>query len=176
MKDADMVVKSIEWKKLAEKFCEQNKEFRIRAFRNILELSHLTEKFLDFRLSSNDGVNHTQRIIILLILEKGQSMTPTELSKITLRSVDTLNKSIDGLNKMGLTRSYQSRKDRRIRKVLLTEKGLEFAEKSLPIRYVEFTKAMSCFSDKEVEIFEQLSTRMIENMVRIVSEEINNKK
>jgi DNA-binding MarR family transcriptional regulator len=158
------------WMTLAKKLHSQHKEQPIRTFRDILILSHATEKYLDIKLSA-DGTNRTQRNIILSILAKSGYSTPTEISKNTYRTIDTINKSIDGLNKMKLTRSYQSRKDRRIRQVTLTEQGLELAENTLPTRYQAFLKAMNCFSKDESKIFESLLKRLIENIISIMDED-----
>jgi len=158
---------SEKWHLLAKKLQNQHKESHVRSFRDFLTLSHIVDKYLDIKLSA-DGINRTQRMIILFILSKCGFMTPTEISRRTLRTVDTVNKSIDGLDKMGITKSSQSKKDRRIRKVTLTEKGLNLAEKTLPARYLAFSQAMDCFSKEESMIFQSLLKRLTENIVGIL--------
>jgi DNA-binding MarR family transcriptional regulator len=57
---------------------------------------------------------------------------------------------------MGLTRSSSTKKDRRKRKVTLTEKGLEQLEKIVTIRGILFSQATSCLTKeqaKELRLF-----------------------
>jgi DNA-binding MarR family transcriptional regulator len=164
-----MANNSEKWKSLTDNFHTQNKNLHIRAFRDFLSASHLKDKYMDSKLS-NDGINRTQRMIILEILAKGGYMTPTEISKITHHPIDTIFKSIDVLTKMGLTRSHQSRKDRRSRQVTLTDKGLELAEKTLPARYLAFSQAMACFSKEEARLYSELLRRLMKQMINIQEE------
>ncbi|OGO23005.1 MAG: hypothetical protein A2144_12480 [Chloroflexi bacterium RBG_16_50_9] len=158
---------SEKWLLLAKNLQNQNKELHVRSFRDFLTLSHITDKYLDTNLSA-DGINRTQRMIILFILSKCGFMTPTEISRRTLRTLDTVNKSIDGLDKMGITKSYHSKKDRRKREVTLTEKGLNLAEKTLPARYLAFSQAMDCFTKEEVKTFQSLLKRLREQIIHIM--------
>jgi len=167
---------SEKWHLLAKKLQNQNRESHVRSFRDFLTLSHIVDKYLDAKLSA-DGINRTQRMILLFILSKCGFMTPTEISRRTLRTVDTVNKSIDGLDKMGITKSSQSKKDRRIRKVTLTEKGLNLAEKTLPARYLAFSQAMDCFTKEEAMIFQSLLKRLREQLIHIMgNDSIESKK
>lgn len=68
---------------------------------------------------------------------------------------------------MGLTRSYRSKKDRRVRKVTLTEKGLEMVEKSLPLRYLTLSEITSCFNEEEIKIFSGYIQRISNQMGRL---------
>ena len=160
---------SEKWTLLAKELHNQNKTSPVRSFRSILSLSHLVGKYLDIKLT--DGVNRTQRMIVLMILSKCGFLTPTELSRLTLRTIDAVNKSIDNLDKSGLTKSYRSKTDRRIRQVTLTEKGLDLAEKSLPDRYLAFSQAMDCFSKEEAMIFQSLLKRLVNHIFDITKKE-----
>lgn len=164
-----MVNDSEKWQLLAKLIQKQNKDLKIKSFREFLDSSHLTEKYLDARMS-NHGINRTQRMIIFLILAKCACMTPTEISKITLRPIDTINKSVDSLDKMGLTSSTPSKKDRRIREVTLTGKGLEFAENALSDRYTSFSQAMSCFNKEETRLFSGYIKRLTKQVNDLMEE------
>jgi len=135
----------------------------------------MVDKYLDAKLSS-DGINRTQRYIVLSILSKCGYMTPSEITRRTIRILDTINKSIDSLEKMGITKSSSSKKDRRIRKVILTEKGLDLAEKTLPARQLAFSQAMDCFTKEELMIFQSLSKRLTEHIVRLMENDSNESK
>ncbi len=162
-----MVKPSEKWYQLAKRLEKQRKELKIRSFRDFLYLTHLIEKYLDAQLS-NDSINRTQRMIILFILLKCEFMTPTELSRISLHSVDRINKSIDALDKMGITKSYHSNKDRRIRKVTLTEKGLDLVEMILPIEHRVFSQAMHSFTKEDMRVFRSLLKQQKEQILQIM--------
>ena len=130
----------------------QNEELTLKSLLEFMKLSHLLDKYLDSRLGVY-GLNRTQRRIISFILSKNDFMTPTELSKLSLLTIDTINKSVDNLDKMGLTRSARAKEDRRVRQVTLTDKGIEMIEKILPLRYLTFSEIMSCFDQEEMEMF-----------------------
>jgi DNA-binding MarR family transcriptional regulator len=168
-----MIENSKKWQLAASYLQSQNKDPGIRTFRDLLSLSHLIENYLEERLNS-DGINRTQRMIVLLILAKNDYMTPTEISKMTYHTIDTINKSINVLNKLGLTESVRSEKDRRIRKVTLTEKGVELAEKDIPLRSMAFFQAMDGFSNKEAKVFISYINRLHKQIVHIKKE--NSKK
>ena len=148
------------WERLSVDVQHQNDELNIKTVREFMRLSHLLDKYLDAQLGVY-GLNRTQRRIVIFILCNNGPMTPTELSKLSLLTLDTINKSIDNLDKMGLTRSYRSRKDRRVRNVVLTEAGLEMLDKTMPLRYKTFTKIMSCFKEDERKLFYSYIERFI---------------
>jgi len=161
---------SEKWQLLAEKLKKQHREPLIKTFRDYLTTSHFVEKYIDILENPKETVsyNSTEKLIMHLILLKCDYMSPTEISKMTLRPIDTINKSVDGLNKKGIIRSSQSKTDRRIRKIILTEKGLEACENFLPVRAFVFRQAMSCFSNDEAKLFNAFLKRMREQMVHVI--------
>ena len=146
---------------------EKNEEIKLKSMIEFMRLSHLMDKYLDSTLGTF-GLNRTQRRLINFILYKNESMTPTELSKLSLLTIDAVNKSIDNLDKKGLTRSYRSKKDRRLRKVTLTEKGLEIIEKTLPVRNETFEQAMTCFNEKEIKTFLNYMQRLESQITKVM--------
>lgn len=148
---------------LAAYIQQQNEDPNVNSLLQFLKLSHLMDKYLDATIGVH-GLNRTQRRIISFIQSKNESMTPTELSKLSLLTIDAVNKSIDNLDKLGLTRSYRSKKDRRARRVSLTEKGLEFIEKSMPLRHETFSTVMNCLSEREIKIFTNYMQRLIDQI------------
>ncbi len=155
---------------LSEDVQHQNEELNIKSLLEFMKLSHLLDKYLDAKLGVY-GLNRTQRRIVSFILSKNNFMTPTELSRLSLLTIDTINKSVDTLDNMGLTRSYRSRKDRRVRRVTLTEKGLEMIEKILPLRYLTFSQIMSCFSKGEIKVFFQYIQRFIDHISHLTEQD-----
>lgn len=158
------------WQLVTDKLKKQERELQIKIFRDFLTTSHIVEKYVEIIEEAKGAINYnrTEKLIMFLILLKRDYMTPTEISKITFRPIDTINKSIDGLNNKGVIRSSQSKTDRRVRKIILTEKGLELAEQFLPIRKDVFREATSCFNNDELKIFDSFLKRLREQMVSVM--------
>ena len=150
------------WKALAAEVQTQNEQPYVKGLRFFIRISHFLDKYISANLCIH-GLNQTQIRILIFTVAQVRPVTPTELSKITYLTLDTINKSVDNLDKMGLTRSYRSRKDRRVRKVTLTEKGLDLIEKHLPLRHEVFSNFMSCFSDLEIKTFSDYLERIIDS-------------
>lgn len=159
---------SEKWKLLAENLRKQNREIHIKAFRDFLETSHIVDKYFEI-FEDRVELNRTERLIILLLLAKCDYMTPTEISKIAIRPVDTIIKSVDGLDKKGVIRSSQSKSDRRLRKVILTEKGLKMAGKNLLFRELSFCQGMSCFNKAEAKIFASYLKKFREQISHVIA-------
>ena len=151
------------WQLLADKVKQQNEETKIRCLREFMKLTHVMHAYISLKFNGY-GINRTQRRIIYNILSHKKPMTPTEISKRIPLTIDTINKSIDNLDKMGLTRSYHSKKDRRIRMVTLTEKALELFETNLPLRHEALSQSMDCFSEGEIETLTDYLQRLLEQI------------
>ena len=165
-----MLIQSEKWNQLAKTLEKYHKEPKVRGFRDFLQLTHLAGKYLDARLST-DGINRTQRMIIHFLLLKRGFMTPTEISKITLHSIGTINKSIDILDKTGITKSYSSKKDRRKRNISLTEKGLALAERTIPSMHLAVSEAMDKFTRDDIKTFESQLEQLREQILHLMEKE-----
>lgn len=163
---------SEKWQLLVDKLIKQHRKPHIKTFRDFLTTSHIVEKYVAIMEEAKSTINYstTEKLIILLILLKRDYMTPTEISKLTFRSVDTINKSIDGLKKKGIIKNVQLKTDRRIRRTILTEKGLEITEQILPTRELIFHQAMGCFNNDEVKIFSALLEKLRENIIQVIND------
>ena len=95
-------------------------------------------------------------------------MTPTEFQSMTFRSINAISKSLDSLDKLGLTKSSNLKIDRRKRKVTLTEKGLELLEKILTVRRDLFTQATSCLNKEQAEEFRSVLTQLENHLINII--------
>lgn len=168
-----MNAKKVRWRALAEEIQRQNDQLEMKCLRDFMKLSHLIEKYFDVKLN-DDQLNRTQRRVLVYILAYQRPMTPTELSRLFYLNVDTINKSVDSLDKLGLTRSYRSRTDRRVRKVALTDKGLDVMEKTLPQRQAVFSRVMGGLDEKSLEIFLEYTQKLL-NQVDAIATEIGPK-
>ena len=118
-----MRTRSEKLESLAENLRNQHQDLRVDNAFHFLRISRILDDYLNVEFRKT-GLNRTQVIILHFLLANGGTMTPTEAKYIAFRSNNAISKSLDSLDKRGLTRSSRSKKDRRQRKVTLTEKGL----------------------------------------------------
>lgn len=145
----------------------QHKDINIDASYHFLHVSSLFNIFLDAEFSKA-GLNRTQIMILSFLLAKGGVMTPTEFQIVNFRSINAVSKSIDSLDKMGLTKSTRTKADRRKRKVRITEKGLEQLEKILAVRHDIFAKATKCLNKQQAEELRSLLIQLEEHLFGIL--------
>jgi DNA-binding MarR family transcriptional regulator len=127
--------------------------------------SDIVLNFVDKELQKM-GVNRTQMGIFLSLVLGGGTMTPTELSRSVLRSKYATIKAIDSLEKLNLVKSEKAgfpsktKEDRRLRKVSLTEKAVEFIQQQMASRHETGSLVMSCLSQKEQEQLKTILSRL----------------
>ncbi len=165
-----MALKNEKWLELAEIVDEQNRQPELACIRKYMRLSHMLGKYLEASLRGY-GINRTQMRLLLHILANKAPLTPTELSKLSLLTIDAVNKSVDRLDKAGITRSYRSRTDRRVRKVTLTDKGLEILENAQAVRQQQFADIVGCLDAEELDQFSHYLGRVVQNLNVLMTSE-----
>ena len=155
------------WNSLAESLREQHHDLRVENFLSFVYTADIVSKYLEIEFQ-RVGLTRTQNMILHFLLAQRRSMTPTELSKCTLRTKDTITKAINNLDKMGLTRSTRSKNDRRLRRVRFTDEGLDLMEKILPIRCHIFTQALNCLIQEDSEAFRSLLKQLREHIINLI--------
>lgn len=84
------------------------------------------------------------------------SLSQTELAGKILKSTGNMVTIINNLQKQGLVIRARLKTDRRVVKVVLTEKGRQAVEEVLPHHVRTITKAMSVLSDEEQDELRKL--------------------
>ena len=133
-----------EFKELTEVLQEQHNDLHIRNSFGLLRTAGLMDKFLDLGYRKTK-LKRIQILILSFMLANGGVMTPTELKTKVFRSDNAISKTLDNLDKLGLTRSSGTKADRRLRKVTLTDKGMKTIREFLPTRADLFIKATDKF-------------------------------
>lgn len=147
------------WEAIAQQLETQNAEPSVKCLRQLLMVSHAVSKYLDEEFFAS-GLNQTQRRIINFLLCHREPMSVTELSKITFLTLDAVKKSIDGLDKKSMTRSYRAENDRRVRIVELTEKGFESIEENMVNRHRVFSLLTHTLDTDEIAQLSDLLHKM----------------
>ena len=92
----------------------------------------LLEKLLDVE-GRKIGLSSNRYQILYGLILNGGTMNATNLSKQLFKSKQTLTQTIDGLEKEGLVVRESKNKDRRIKDIIITKKGIEEIRNSLPV-------------------------------------------
>lgn len=126
---------------------------------NYLLVAALLDRYLTkgFEIT---GLKRTQIMILSYLLSAGGSLVSKELRSKLIRSNNAISKSLDGLDKLGLTKSTGSKIDRRIRKVTITKKGLKQLKTILTIRREIFAKATQNLNKKDAEALNSILPKM----------------
>lgn len=151
------------WRILNEELGRQNDDPYIDCMREFMKVSHRMGRYLDDTLNV-EGMYRTQKRILFFMLSRNKPVIPTEISRKFHLTVDSITTAINGLDKMGLTRSYRSRADRRVRKVTLTAEGFKMIEKLLPLRRSALTQLLSDFSEEEIGVFLDFFQRIFDQL------------
>ena len=161
-----MATKSKALQSLADDLRNQHKDLRVDNSYNLLRTAAMLNNFLN-KGYRKIGMKQNQAILLSFMLANGGVMTPTELQNKVFRTNNAIGSSLDSLDKLGLTKSSTSKIDRRIRRVKLTEKGLEVMKQMLPIRRNLFVKPTSCLNREEQETLQCLLEKLGNHLLDI---------
>lgn len=101
---------------------------------------------------------------LLLILNRHDSLTPRDLSELTLRDPTTVSRLIDRLERKGLVERMRQRKDRRIVDVAITAAGRDqFADLAAIAKGV-IAMSMKGVSAEDATLVIHILKKMSENL------------
>jgi DNA-binding MarR family transcriptional regulator len=150
----------------------QEKDIAMDNFLFLINTCDMILNYLDYELRKL-GLNRTQiGILTSLVLGDG-TMMPTQLSRFVLRSKYATIKAIDSLEKLKLIKSERSKlsskikSDRRLRKVTITEKGLEILESTMANRRQLGSKVMGDLDDKELGELKSILSHIRNNLLAL---------
>ena len=139
-------------------------DMRSDNFLALLYTSDIVNKVMDTQLYK-EGINRTRMGILSHLVTNGGTLTPTELSRRVLRSKHAITGAIDRLEQEGLVKREGPDKDRRIRKVTITRKGLNVLKKKIPLGREFGLQAMSCLDEKEAQALSHILKRLRKHMI-----------
>ncbi|KEO84538.1 hypothetical protein EL26_03195 [Tumebacillus flagellatus] len=118
------------------------------------------------RLAGAYGLSQQQWTLLSVLCKSGQGMTMTELGKNLLVTKANMTGMVDRLERDGFVSRHPDQFDRRVTKVLLTDKGKEFMNAIEGPRN-EFTEEMlGDFSHEELTNFCGYLERLFEKLDR----------
>lgn len=160
---------------LIEVLSSQQDDLRICNSFDILNVSGLMHKLFDEGYRRT-GLKRTQIQILGFILANGGATTLSELRNYVYRSDNALSKSLDSLDRLGMTKSTQSKTDRRRRRTAITKNGLDVMKEILPIRNSLFTEATNSLTREEGERLRSILQTLSDHLALITSKKRDKKK
>ena len=164
-----MKVNSQRLDSLARRLRVQANDLRFDNFLSFIYTFEIVNKYLDNELKKF-SLNRTQMNILHILIARGGTLTPTELSRRITRSKHATTRAVDSLEMLGLTRSARTRRDRRLRKVTITEKGLDLVEQTMSLRHNIGSQAMQCLNQEEAEAFQTILKRFRKHVLQLMEE------
>ena len=98
------------------------------------------------------GRNRSQFDIMHTLIIHGGVMKPSDLSRMLLRSKQTITQIIDVLERDGLVTRELAGQDRRTKRIIVTKRGLELIRTSLPETLGVMNSAMPTMGEEEVQM------------------------
>lgn len=139
----------------AEKFGEIDASSVISCLQ-FLQTSKIVADAFDIHFSRYSLTEGKFTVLMLLLRNTEQGLTPSELAEKALVTRSTITGLIDGLEKMEFVKRRKHPEDRRKMSVFLTKKGEEILEEMLPEHYQRTANLMSNLNDDEKETFQKL--------------------
>jgi DNA-binding MarR family transcriptional regulator len=137
---------------------------------NFLQTSKIVADVFDIHFSRYGLTEGKFTVLMLLLRNSQQGLTPSELAEKALVTRSTITGLIDGLEKMELVKRGKHPDDRRKMSVFLTDIGEKKLEKMLPNHYKRTANLMSSFSEGEKETFLKLLEK-IQTGTKFLSDE-----
>src|ERR1039457_6519214 len=129
--------------RVTSRLIDQHDDINVYNFHSFINLAEITFKYLEQEFDGTIGLDRTKIQILNLLIVKGGTLTPSQLSLSVNRKKITITSALNSLEKQGLIKSSIEKKDRRLRLVTITGKGLDVIEKFPPLLGEIFTRAMS---------------------------------
>ena len=143
-----------------------SRDLRYNTGLELLYTGLLLNKFIDIK-ARRYNQNRSRLDIMHTLIVHGGALKPTTLGELTLRTKQTITKVIDGLERDGLVRRDLAGEDRRTRMIVITKKGLESIQESLPSTIDTVNAAMPDFDDKQMEDLHEILKKIRKHLLSL---------
>jgi DNA-binding MarR family transcriptional regulator len=121
----------------------------LRTFLSIMYSFGIITRYLDNEIRKY-GSRPIRAIVLNTLHSYGGSMTPMALSRELFRAPNSITSLIYTLEKEGLVERRPNRRDARSVEITLTDKGLESANKLMPVMREIGLKTLSVLDEKKI--------------------------
>jgi len=122
-------------------------------------LGHVFPRWIRRNVDEDWGVNGP-RAMLLVIVTKHGGLTMSQASRILDVTPRAITGLVDGLEEEGLLLRQVDEVDKRVVRILPTERAVEKANKLLPQHEARFAELFNIFSDDELRTFVKLLERL----------------
>lgn len=131
----------------------------------ILKLGKTFEKRAGIALKES-GLYYTDFDVLATLRRSGSpfQLTPKQLMESVLITSGAMTSLLDRLTKLDLVYRLTDETDRRIKRAILTQKGIEVIDKAIEVRFNEADKSINHLSDSEKTTLTQLLRKTIINI------------
>lgn len=159
---------------LAEDIRAIGTDLRFTLAVQLLNAGWLLDKYITAK-ARTIGQNRSRFDIMHTLIIHGGVMKPTDLSRMLLRSKQTITQIIDVLERDGFVKRELAGQDRRTKRIIVTKRGLELIRTSLPDTLEVMNSAMPTMSEEEVQMLtaslRKIRKHLVNQFVRFKSEE-----
>lgn len=126
------------------------KQTKLHKLMSLIHSFDVLNRYLELKLFPH-GINPIRFAVMNALIVHGGRMSPTDISKWTLRSPHTVTSMLDWLERDGLVKREPNLVDRRRIDVIVTDKGWNATRNMIPIVEEIGEKALDCLSQEEIE-------------------------
>jgi len=153
---------------LSQKIVSLSDDLKANTLFSTISTADVVHEFERVELKHSESSRTRFRILNALITHKG-SLTLTEISKRVFRSKYSTTRVIDKLIKEGLVKKGIVDDDRRTKDIIITKKGIEFIEKTLPRRQEMSDKVSSCLTERQMVTLIRLQRKVKKHLFALIS-------
>jgi DNA-binding MarR family transcriptional regulator len=153
---------------LSQEIVSLSDNLRANALVSIISTAEVVLEFERIEIKQSESSRTRFRILNTLITHKG-SLTLTDISKRVFRSKYSTTRVIDKLVKEGLVTRETIDGDRRAKNIVITKKGIEFIEETMPNRQKITDEVMSCLTRKQMVSLMGLLKKLKKHLLGIIT-------
>jgi DNA-binding MarR family transcriptional regulator len=133
----------------------------------ILYTAILFNRYLEIETAKRES-NPTRFGILHNLVTHDGVMTPTNIGKRIFKSKHAVSRAVDVLEKDGLVRRQPISGDRRLRRISITRKGLDFVKSNLAEMKIISDKVFSCLNTRQAEELRIISKKLREHLLGLI--------
>ena len=123
----------------------------------------MTKRFVQNAMDSGSDISLDQWMVLGPIWQLG-SASQKELGEICLKDKTSITRLVDALEKKSLVVRTEDQLDHRVKRVVLTNSGKQLFFDVLPIMEKTREEVRENISDKDIDTFKSVLSRIIENL------------
>jgi DNA-binding MarR family transcriptional regulator len=153
---------------LSQEIMSLSDNLRANALVSIISTAEVVLEFERIEIKQSESSRTRFRILNALITHKG-SLTLTDISKRVFRSKYSTTRVIDKLVREGLVTRETIDGDRRAKNIVITKKGIEFIEETMPNRQKITDEVMSCLTKNQMVSLMGLLKKLKKHLLGIIT-------